>query len=299
MTNTILFKRNNTSGTIPTVSSLELGEIAINTYDGKLFTKINDGSESIVEVGSVQELIANGQANVTVQDDGSITFTLENFSNAISVSGNGNVTANGNITASYFLGNGSLLEGVSSNSITQGDTILIVNQDETITYSASGFSNAISISGNGDITSNGTITGNDFRVLGNLLVQGATVTLNTTELTVEDLNIILANTATTPAEADGAGFTINGANVGITYVSSTNTLQTTANASVDENLSVTGNISAGNLTVTGATDSNDNSTGAIIVTGGVGVSGNINANNMFINGNTVLTANATIDGGEY
>lgn len=299
MTNTILFKRNNTSGSAPSVGSLELGEIAINTFDGKVYTKINNGADAIVEVGAIQELIANGSANVIVQDDGSVTITLDNFSNAVSISGNGNISANGNVSAQYFLGNGSLLEGVSSNSITQGDTVLIVNQDETITYSASGFSNAIAISGNGDITSNGTITGNDIRVLGNLLVQGTTVTLNATELTIEDLNIVLANTATTPAEADGAGFTINGAGVGITYVAATNTLQTTANASVDENLTVTGNLSAGNITVTGATDSVDTATGTIVVDGGLGVSGNINAGNIFIDGNALLTANSTIDGGEY
>ena len=39
MAQTIQLKRSNTSGNTPTTSNLELGEIAINTKDGKLFIR--------------------------------------------------------------------------------------------------------------------------------------------------------------------------------------------------------------------------------------------------------------------
>ncbi len=57
MAQTIKLKRSAnatlTSGQgIPTTSNLELGEVAINTYHGKMYIKKNDGSESIVEVGA-------------------------------------------------------------------------------------------------------------------------------------------------------------------------------------------------------------------------------------------------------
>lgn len=39
MSSTILHKRNSTQGIVPDSSSLSVGEIAINTADGKLFTK--------------------------------------------------------------------------------------------------------------------------------------------------------------------------------------------------------------------------------------------------------------------
>lgn len=53
MANTkIQFKRSNTSGNIPTVSSLDYGEIAINTFDGKLYIKQNNGSPSVVAIGA-------------------------------------------------------------------------------------------------------------------------------------------------------------------------------------------------------------------------------------------------------
>ncbi len=53
MAQTIKLKRSGTSGRLPTTSDLELGEVAINTYDGKMYIKKNvGGTESIVEIGS-------------------------------------------------------------------------------------------------------------------------------------------------------------------------------------------------------------------------------------------------------
>lgn len=53
MSTIIKAKRSSVQGKVPLVADLELGEFAINTYDGKLFLKKNvGGTESIVEVGS-------------------------------------------------------------------------------------------------------------------------------------------------------------------------------------------------------------------------------------------------------
>ena len=55
MTQTVQLKRSATSGAIPSTSDLSLGELAINTYDGKAYIKKNvGGTESIVEVGAEQ-----------------------------------------------------------------------------------------------------------------------------------------------------------------------------------------------------------------------------------------------------
>ena len=51
MAQTIKLKRSSTSGAVPSTSSLSLGEVAINTHDGKMYIKKNDGSDSIVEIG--------------------------------------------------------------------------------------------------------------------------------------------------------------------------------------------------------------------------------------------------------
>ena len=60
MAQTIKLKRSATQGAIPTTSSLALGEVAINTYDGKMYIKKNDGSDSIVELGTGGDAPAGG-----------------------------------------------------------------------------------------------------------------------------------------------------------------------------------------------------------------------------------------------
>jgi len=51
MADLVQLKRSATASKIPLTTDLSLGEIAINTYDGKLYIKKDDGAESIVEIG--------------------------------------------------------------------------------------------------------------------------------------------------------------------------------------------------------------------------------------------------------
>jgi len=97
MAQTIKLKRSSTQGAIPTTSSLALGEVAINTYDGKMYIKKNDGSDSIVELGAGgtsggiwKEYLYTATANQTAftgnDDNGS---TLSFTTNQIQVFFNG------------------------------------------------------------------------------------------------------------------------------------------------------------------------------------------------------------------
>ena len=53
MANKLTHKQSSVAGKAPTTAQLELGELAINTTDGKLFLKKNVlGTESVVEVGA-------------------------------------------------------------------------------------------------------------------------------------------------------------------------------------------------------------------------------------------------------
>ena len=54
-------------------------------------------------------------------------------------------------------------------------------------------------------------------VAGNLQVDGTTTTINSTTMTVDDLNITLASGAANAAAANGAGITVDGASATITY----------------------------------------------------------------------------------
>lgn len=68
MSSTIKIKRSSVSGSIPSISDLELGELAINTNDGKLFFKKDDGTTESIETispysNSNLETYLNGNIN--------------------------------------------------------------------------------------------------------------------------------------------------------------------------------------------------------------------------------------------
>jgi hypothetical protein len=63
MANTIRLRRSAVPSAQPTTAQLALGEVAINTYDGKLYIKKDNGNESIVEIGA-----GGSGASVTVSD---------------------------------------------------------------------------------------------------------------------------------------------------------------------------------------------------------------------------------------
>jgi hypothetical protein len=63
-TNTIKLKRSNVQSNVPSLGDLTLGELAVNTFDGKIFIKKNDGSDSL-------ETIVTTHAQIT----GSIELT--------------------------------------------------------------------------------------------------------------------------------------------------------------------------------------------------------------------------------
>jgi hypothetical protein len=71
MANTIILKRSATPGKVPTASQLALGEIAINTHDGLLYIKKDDGvSPSVVQIGGVTSV--NGETGTVTLDSGDV-----------------------------------------------------------------------------------------------------------------------------------------------------------------------------------------------------------------------------------
>ena len=52
----IRLKRSAVASKAPAVPDLELGELAVNTWDGKLYLRKNDGTDAIVEIGPVRSV---------------------------------------------------------------------------------------------------------------------------------------------------------------------------------------------------------------------------------------------------
>ena len=72
MAQTIKLKRSSVSGNTPSTSDLELGEVAINTHDGKMFIKKNDGSDSIVEIGGSSGTVTDAFKTIAVSGQTSV-----------------------------------------------------------------------------------------------------------------------------------------------------------------------------------------------------------------------------------
>jgi hypothetical protein len=72
MSNKLQIKRSAVAGKTPLISDIDLGELAVNTYDGKLFLKKNiEGIESVIEVGKVSEDLTVGSFGITIDGGGS------------------------------------------------------------------------------------------------------------------------------------------------------------------------------------------------------------------------------------
>lgn len=88
MANTIKVKRSSVPGKVPGTGDLELGEIAVNTYDGKMYIEKNNGTASVVQIGDVVGA-ASATDNALVRFDGTTGKLVQN--GTITQDDNGNL----------------------------------------------------------------------------------------------------------------------------------------------------------------------------------------------------------------
>lgn len=94
MAQTIKLKRSSVSGNVPTTAQLDLGELAINTYDGKIFIKKDNGTASVVQIGTnslldLTDVVGDGSSGQVLTTDGSGSFSFT----TVSGGGGGEVSA--------------------------------------------------------------------------------------------------------------------------------------------------------------------------------------------------------------
>ena len=122
MAQQILLRRSNIQGKTPTTASMYVGELAVNTYDGKVFLYKSGSTQSIEQV-----VTTNAQITGSIFVLGSGSFGELNVANDVNVTGSifvtkdvvvlmdvdvvGNITGS-TISASHFVGDGSGLTGV-------------------------------------------------------------------------------------------------------------------------------------------------------------------------------------------
>lgn len=122
MAQIVKLKRTAVSGKIPTISNLQLGELAMNTYDGRIFFEKSSSEESIQEI-------------------------LTTNSHPFSITGS--LYLNGAITASFFKGDGSQLTNLpSSIGIDEATTVTASYSDSddiTITHNFNTYNVLVSV----------------------------------------------------------------------------------------------------------------------------------------------------------
>ena len=128
---TIKIKRSAVAGKIPTGDQLPLGEVALNTYDGRLFASKNVGLGTTVF--AVNPWVTGVGTNTynTYFTEGNVGVGLTTPTSKLSVDGDANIT--GVITASAFVGDGSGLTNVGGgNTADINSTTLVVSGIATI-----------------------------------------------------------------------------------------------------------------------------------------------------------------------
>ena len=210
----IRLRRSATAGNIPTTSQLDLGELALNTYDGKVYLKKEvSGVQSVVEVGgggSQQSGVwseyvytaTNNQTSFSGSDDNSQTLSyvtgyLQVFLNGILLDNGTDYTAN--TTTSVVLTN-----GASAGDTLQISTFVKVLGTADIsvdTFTPNGSTAVFTLSENPDVEENIQVyidgvyqEQSTYSVSGNTLTLDANPASGTTvEVSIGTRNVTLAN----------------------------------------------------------------------------------------------------------
>lgn len=202
------------------------------------------------ELSQFAPLVTVLSGTTTLDSNYSISGNLTVSSNTISLGTEGATISYNSGTNLIELNTGLVVDSISiggagaSGSFDTGsisyaaNTITGYNTNEDISITANGtgrivINNAVVI--NNDLTLTGTTLrapatftidpaahGDDTGTVvikGNLQVDGTTTTINSTTLTVDDKNIVIASGAADAAAANGAGITVDGANATFTYTS--------------------------------------------------------------------------------
>jgi hypothetical protein len=181
------------------------------TTDAKEFLLLGKAVEALTPSVTVQDVIDEGTTQTTaVTTEGTTQVGLVQTEGATQVAA---VQAAG---ASYASLTGATFTGaVSGTDITLSGSMNATNA--VLTGELRGPADLII-----DPAAVGDNTG-QVTIKGDLVVEGSQTTINSATLTVDDINITIADGAADAAAANGAGLTVDGANATMTYTSATDT----------------------------------------------------------------------------
>jgi hypothetical protein len=241
MSTIIKAKRSSVQGKVPVTTDLELGEFAINTYDGKLFTKKNvNGTESIVDLSLGTTNLgysANSTAVTVTSDTGSdINILAANGTIAgVLTAGTQTIAGAKTFTGDILFVNGSggggsqeggeiQLAAPTSNTTLSGPIAIDIFQNRLRIFETSGTNRGVYM----DLTTAASTVGTN--LLGGSVTNISTSANGSTVTVLSDTGsdgVILAANSTTAGVITAEAQTIGGAktfsgNITANQVSSTN-----------------------------------------------------------------------------
>jgi hypothetical protein len=268
MANSIKIKRSAVAAKVPLTTDLALGELAINTYDGKLYLKKDNGTESIITVnaggGGSGDVVGPGSStdNAITRYDGATGLLIQNStatlddSGVVSVSG-ANISG---LTASSAVATDGSYNLVSVANTGTGDNVLATSPtlitpalgtpSALVGTNISGTAFGLSIGGNAGTVTDGVYTTD-------------TSTVTNTMLAGSIANSKLVNSSIT---INGSVTALGGSvNVGtVTSVTGTSPISSTGGAAPDISISAAGTSTSGYLSSTDWNTFNDKGNGAVV-----------------------------------
>lgn len=278
-----------TTGTITINNPTLVGtQTTQNVYDTVATTVNAFGAATTIDIGATTGTLTINNPTVvgtqTTQNLYNTVATTVNAFGAATTINFGSLIFTGNTIDTNDSSGITFIPAVTFNSDIRANDIR-ADQDVIIQRNTSVGSN---------LTVQGTTTiGSSLTVQGDLVVNGNTVTLNTSTLDVEDLNITIAKGSISAAASNGAGITVEGPTTkpSLTYASSDdswnfNKLLKGTSATLTGDLGVSGNLTFG------SDDSDSITANAFFVSGTQLKSGKANAN-------TLSLAAYDVDGTAY
>jgi hypothetical protein len=144
MTQQILLKRSSVPARVPTTVQLALGELGVNTYDGKLYLSKNNGTASVVEIGAatltgdVTGTISGQAGTLTLAASGAVAGTYGSAAQIpqFTVDAKGRIVSVTNVAVSF--GSGIVLQSQTSVIAAQSGNTLLAISNSTPTTSTAG-----------------------------------------------------------------------------------------------------------------------------------------------------------------
>jgi len=269
-----------------------VANVAVFTSSGEYISGLLDvtGNANVGNLGTTGLITATG--NVTagnVRTGGQVSATGNVTGGNIRTGGQ--VSATGNVTGNYILGNGAFLSGVITS------VANINNGTSNINIGSSGGPAIINIGGVANVavfTASGEYVSGLLEVTGNITggnvitADGTIIKSGRASLTSNAAGGFLFQNDNSPL-AFGANSTASAANASITIYGN---MAAPGDVAISSKLSVSGNITGGNLNTGAQVVATGNITGGNVVTGGqVSATGNITGGNLSVGTGTITGGN--------